>query len=334
MTPTPAFPNPSPAVLVLGAHGRLGRAAVEAFLAAGWRVFAQVRRDAATVPAGAVAVPVDLADTAGLAAAVGGARAVVHAVNPVFTAWERDLMPTARQGMAIAEALAALFMFPGNVYGFGESMPAVLREDTPERPSHPKGRLRRDLEAEIGSRPGLRSVVIRAGDFFGSGRGSWFDQVVVRSVGRGRLVYGGPLDRPHAWAYVPDLARAFVAVAEHDDGLTPHRRLHFEGHTLTGAQLLDAVQAAAEDLGLRPAGGWRRGSVPWGLIRIAGRVVPMWRAIAEMSYLFRVPHALDGRALRQMVGPLPATPLTEALRASLQALGHGRAAAPPARLAT
>jgi nucleoside-diphosphate-sugar epimerase len=316
-------------VLVLGAQGRFGAAAVSAFAAAGWRVLAQARRDPGALPAGAVAVTAPLADTAALAAAAVHARAVVHAVNPPYTAWRTELLPLARQGMAVAARLGALFMLPGNVYNFGEDMPSVLREDTPERPSTAKGRLRCDLEAEMAAHPGLRSVVIRAGDFFGSGRGAWFDQVIVRSIGSGRLTYGGPLDRAHAWAYVPDLARAFVAVAERSAGAPGHRRLHFGGHTLTGAELLDAVQAAAESLGLQPARGWKRGAMPWGVIRAGGLLVPAWREIAEMAYLFRVPHALGGEALAAAAGPLPATPLPEALRSTLLALGHGRASQPP-----
>jgi hypothetical protein len=56
------------------------------------------------------------------------------------------------------------------------------------------------------------------------------------------------------------------------------------------------------------------------LIRAGGLLVPMWRELAAMSYLWRVPHALDGSALQAAVGPLPATPLQEALRRTLQDL--------------
>ena len=51
MTPSSA---PARTVLVLGANGRFGLAATQAFAAAGWRVLAHVRRDAAAgMPAGA-----------------------------------------------------------------------------------------------------------------------------------------------------------------------------------------------------------------------------------------------------------------------------------------
>jgi nucleoside-diphosphate-sugar epimerase len=315
----------SPTVLVLGANGRFGQAAVSAFAQAGWRVLAQVRRlPPQPLPAGAGTLAVPLSDIDTLAAQAAGARVVVHAVNPLYTRWRQEAVPAARQGMELARRLGARFMLPGNVYNFGEHMPALLRPDTPQWPSTEKGHIRRELEAEMRLRAagGQRSVVIRAGDFFGGGRGSWFDLVIVKSLAQRKLVYPGPLEVPHAWAYLPDLARAFVAVAASEE-LPAFADLHFPGHTLTGAQLLAAVERAAASLGMVPAQDWHHGSMPWALIRAGGVVVPTWRAIAEMSYLWRVPHALDGRALYAAVGALPATPIDAALRAALLDLGFG-----------
>lgn len=317
-----------PTAVVLGANGRFGRAAVDAFAASGWRVLAQARRPPARpLPAAAEAVALPLDDTDALAERAAGARVVVHAVNPVYTDWPRQVLPLGRQAMALAQRLDAQLMLPGNVYNFGASMPARLEPDSPERPSTVKGRLRCELEAEMRARAshGLRSVVIRAGDFYGGGAGSWFDQVIVRSLRRGRLVYPGPLDVPHAWAYLPDLARAFVAVASHD-GLPAFSRLHFAGHTLTGAQLLAALERAAASIGNVPARGWRHGGMPWPLIRAGGWFVPMWREVAEMSYLWRVPHALDGGALAALAGECRTTPVDDALRQALLDLGPGQQA--------
>lgn len=309
-------------VLVLGANGRFGAAATQAFAEAGWHVIAQARRAPAALPAGAHHVDTPLADPAALAAQANGADTVIYAVNPPYTRWAAEALPLARAGMAVAERLGARFMLPGNVYNFGEAMPPLLGEDTPQDATTRKGRIRIAMERELEARAaaGLRSVVIRAGDFFGGGAGSWLDLVIARSLSAGKLVYPGPTDLPHAWAYLPDLARAVVAVAQRDD-LPVFERLHFAGHTLTGAQLLGAIERAAEAGGIRPAGGWRRGGLPWPLLRAGGLVVPMWREIAEMAYLWRVPHALNGRRLTQTVGPLTETPVDAAMTHALQALG-------------
>lgn len=313
-------------VLVLGSRGRLGRAAVLAFAAAGWNVVAQARRPSSEGFAGGVKETIlPLEDVDGIVAAARGASVVVYGVNPLYTDWTAQMMPLARSGFAIARRLGALFMLPGNVYGYGEGMPAVLGPETPERPTTTKGRQRVELEAEMAADPALRSIVVRAGDFYGAGTGSWLDQAIVKSIAKGKLVYPGPLDRPHAWAYLPDLARALVALAERDDGVAKTRRVGFAGHTLTGRELLDVIEGAASDLGLHPSAGFRVGGFPWPILRIAGLFVPMWRELASMSYLWRVSHRLDGAALQQIAPDLATTPPRDAMRETLVALGFGRA---------
>ncbi len=316
-------------VLILGANGRFGHAAVQAFARAGWRVLAQVRRAPATAwPANVASVVVPLDDTDALVRAAAGASTVVHAVNPLYTHWESQALPLFRQGLAVASALEATFMLPGNVYNFGSELPTLLSEDTPQRADHSKARIRIAMENEMRAAAqeaarqgrGLRCVVIRAGDFFGCGSGSWLDQAVVKNIKRGKLVYPGPLDLPHAWAYLPDLAAAFERVAAQPNA-SRVENLHFAGHTVTGQELLSAVEAAAAHIGLRPPQGFSVGGMPWGLIRAVGLVYPLWRELARMRYLWRKAHALDGRLLEARVTLLPATALVSALRQSLLDLG-------------
>lgn len=321
----------APVVLVLGANGRFGLAAAKAFAAAGWHVLAQVRRDAASgMPARAELVRAPLES---LAAALAGGplpSVVVHAVNPIYTRWDEEALPAARAGMDLAERLGARFMLPGNVYNYGEAMPPVLDEATPQRPTAAKGRIRAEMEAELERRAEagrLRSTVITAGDFYGDGSGSWFDLAIVKPITKGHLDYPGDLDTMHAWAYLPDLARAFVAVAE-APRLAAFERFTFAGHALTGRDFLAAVERAAESLGLAPARGWKHGRMPWPLIRALGIVVPLWRELARMSYLWRVPHALAGKKLAARCPALTTTPLDEAMAASLVALGLAPARSP------
>lgn len=315
-------------VLILGANGRLGAAAAKAFAEAGWRVLAQVRRAPPTAVAGVEPLAISITDTDALAAAATGAGVVVHAVNPLYTRWDAEAMPLLEAGLAVARRLHAHFLLPGNVYNHGEQMPPLLREDTPQRPTTRKGEIRVEMEAAIAAAcaaGAISATVIRAGDFFGAGTGSWLDLAIAKSLRAGRLVYPGPMGLAHAWAYLPDLASAFVAVAE--QGGSGFRTLNFGGHTATGAEFLAALEQAAGELGLTPAGGFRHGGMPWGLIRAVGLVHPLWRELARMSYLWRVPHALDGQRLAALPG-VRHTPLQQALRESLCALGFGAVNAP------
>ena len=57
-------------------------------------------------------------------------------------------------------------------------------------------------------------------------------------------------------------------------------------------------------------------------------MVPIWRELAEMAYLWQVPHRLDGSSMEPLVPPA-ATAIDAALRASLRTLGHGQTVAAP-----
>lgn len=315
-----------PAVLIIGANGRLGCAAAQAFSDAGWRVFAHVRRTPSPLlPSGAQCVQVPLSDAAGLAAAAAGAVAVVHAVNPEPARWDSEAIPALRCALEVTQRVRAHhFMLPGNVYNFGASMPAQLTEDTAFRPTTRQGEIRVQMEAlvaERAARSGFMASVVRAGDFFGAGRGGWMDLAIVKHLGKGTLLYPGPLDSVHAWAYLPDLARALVRLATRAQ-YAPFSTFHFEGYSLTGAQLLTGLEAAALRLGIAPSSGLRRATMPWAAIRLAGLVVRRWRELARMEYLWRVPHSLDGRRLAGLLGSdWRPTPLPVALDKALANLG-------------
>jgi len=322
-------------VLILGARGRLGGAAARAFAQAGWRVLAQVRPGAA-VPAlpGVQWLPVPPQDTRALAAAARSASVVVHGLNPVYTqqAWRQQVPVLTQAAIDVTRSLGATLMLPGNVYNFGEGMPSRLFENTPQHADTLKGRLRMEAEARIRQATldgAMTAVVIRAGDFFGGGTGSWFDQVLAKDLQRGKLTYPGAYDVPTAWAYLPDLARSFVQVAQVRERLQPFENLHFSGHTLTGADWAGALGAIAREQGwLAPQGELRRASLPWPLLRLAGLVVPTLAALAEMRYLWRTPHALVNRRMAGLVGPEPHTPLPQAARAALAELGWLNASQP------
>lgn len=321
----------SSTVLILGARGRFGLAAARAFSAAGWRVLGQVR-PGADVPAdpGIEWLATDLYDTQALAAAAQGATVVVQALNPAYThkAWRAQVLSMMEAATAVTRVLDATLMLPGNVYNFGAAMPAVLREDTPQAAQTVKGHIRIAMEAQL-KRSGVRGVVIRAGDFFGSGRGTWFDQIVVKDIQKGKFTYPGERDVATAWAYLPDLARTFVAVAQRRAQLSAFEVLHFKGHSITGRQWLDALDPLARSQGwVKPAGHVRFKRLPWPLMRIAGLLVPTLAALVEMRYLWETPHALANDKLTALIGAEPHTPLSLAAQTALSDLGLMAASVP------
>ena len=346
MSTHPRFPprtdNPS-TVLILGARGRLGLAATRAFAQAGWQVLAQVRPGArgAALPAipGVWWMPVALDDIAALTAQAQGAQVVVHALNPPYThkAWREEAPALMEAAIAVTRRLRATLMLPGNVYNFGEGMPPVLREDTPQTAAGFMGRMRVQLEQRLqaASQGGeMRAVVLRAGDYFGSGTGSWLDQAVAKDLPRGRVTWPGPLDMATPWAYLPDLARAFVRVGQERDRLAAFECLHFAGHHVTAQQWLHSFTAIAAEQGWLPgSGALRVGRLPWPLLRVVGLAVPTVAALAAMRYLWRTPHRLDNTRLCAVICDEPHTPFDQAVRQALADLGLVASSAPRAALA-
>jgi nucleoside-diphosphate-sugar epimerase len=303
-------------ILVLGAAGRLGAVAAGAFRDAGWRVKGLVRPGRA----GAVprkVEPVEAATRDEAVAAAAGCDVVLNAFNPAITEWQKNALSLAYSAIATAESNGATLLFPGSVWNFGREMPPLLDEGTPMHPTTRKGAMRVEIEQRIREAcdRGMRAVILRGGDFFGAGRGSWMDLVIMKEIARGRLTYPGPFDVVHAWAYLPDLAATMVELAERRDEFGACESFGFPGHSLTGNQLIGAIeQVTRGTFNVRP--------MSWWFLKTFGKMLVLGRELSELEYLWRVPHRLSGEHLKAALGDIPHTPLPVALAATLRELGY------------
>ena len=303
-------------ILVLGAAGRLGFAAAEAFRDAGWSVKGLVRPGRSRALPRRIE-PVEAVTRDEAVAAAQGCDVVLNALNPVITEWNKNALSLAYGAIAAAEGSGATLLFPGSVWNYGRGMPPVLDESTPMRPTMRKGAMRVEIEQRIHEAcdRGMRAIILRAGDFFGGGHGSWLDLVIVKEIERSRLTYPGPLDAVHAWAYLPDFAAALVRLAERRAEFKPFETFGFAGHAITGRELIAAIEAVTgARFNVRP--------MSWWMLKTVGQLTAMGRELAELEYLWRVPHRISGDGLRAAIGEIPHTPLRPAIVASLKALGH------------
>jgi nucleoside-diphosphate-sugar epimerase len=304
-------------ILILGAAGRFGHAAAEAFRTAGWAVTSLVRPGAAErAPKRTQVVEIDALDHAAVGAAARGAEVVLHALNPQYTDWSRLALPLAYSAITAAETAGATLLFLGNLYNYGKGLPPVIDEATPMRPSSRKGQLRVAMEdrmAEAAER-GMRAIILRAGDFYGGGEGAWLDLVIAREIGRGRLTYPGPLDLVHEWAYLPDLAAALVRLAAVRDRFGPFESFGFPGHAVTGREFTTAIaRAVGGKLQVKP--------MTWWLVHALRPFVPLCRELSETAYLWNEPHRIDGGKLTAAIGEVPRTALDVAVARALRQLG-------------
>jgi nucleoside-diphosphate-sugar epimerase len=306
-------------IAVLGANGRLGRVVAKSFLDKGYHVIAVTRTGRLVKElAGAEGRAADAMKRDEIIRATAGADIIFNGLNPLYTDWKEKCMPMAENVVAAAKTHGATHLFPGNVYSFGAPLVRDMKESTPFTPSTRKGRIRVQMEGlfeKAAREDGIQTIILRAGDFFGgAGTGSWFDMVIAQKADKGVVTWPGPANLIHAWAYLPDLAATFVELAEKRLDIGRFETFHFPGHTLTGNEMAGAIaQASGRQQKVR--------GMPWWAIRAGGLVVPMWREIAEMNYLWQAPHRLVSERLEGVIGPVPHTPLNKAVAQALADIG-------------
>lgn len=298
-------------VVVLGINGHLGAAVASAFVEAGWNVSGFGRSNKHKLD-GVRFVQGDADDVGSLRAAITGQEVIVNALNLRYDQWfEGRAEAQLARVLEAARGSGATLLFPGNIYNYAASDQHITPE-TPERPETPRGEIRVRLEKMLeaaASQGGLRVIVVRAGDFYGPGsKADWFDQLILREAKRGRVALADHEIR-HSWAYLPDLGRALVRLAEKRSELPPFERFHFAGHFVSAGELFRAIeQRAGRKL--------KRVATPWLLLTVMGWFNPVLREVVKMRYLFDNPMALEDRKLETLLGPGFETPFEAAVGAT------------------
>ncbi len=279
-------------VLVLGRSGRFGRNVADAFEQAGWRVHGFNR------------------ETDDLMAAATGMDVIVHGWNPTYDKWETQVPALTDQIIRAAKASGATVIIPGNVYVFGKDAPQTFSTTTPHNARNPLGRVRIEMEASF-RRSGVQTIILRAGDFLDTqASGNWFDLILAKKIGKGVFTYPGPVNLSRSWAYLPDLARVAVQLAEIRGTFAVFEDISFPGYTLTGQELYQLVtQASGQDIHLK--------RMSWLPLYLAAPFWRMGRHLLEMKYLWSKPHRLDGSRLKALLPDAQFTPQQDAIRTAL-----------------
>lgn len=311
--------------LVIGATGGIGGATARALLAHGWRVRAMHRSpDSAarrSIGRGIEWVKGDAMNRDDVVAAAQGVAVIVHGANPPgYKDWRGLAIPMLANSIEAARIVDARVMLPGNVYNFGPDALPAPDEASPQNALTRKGKVRVEMEAMLRAAVnyGVRSVIVRAGDFFGADApSSWFQTVMVKPGKPVRKVtYMGGHEVGHCWAYLPDLAETFARLADREAELPAYDMFHFGGYWFErGIEIADSVRRAVG----RPHLPIKR--FPWFAVYGLSPFVPLFREMIEMRYLWREPLRLDNAKLVAFLGDEPHTPIDQAVRDTLTELG-------------
>jgi len=305
--------------LVIGASGGVGGAVASSLARHGWQVIglSRVERPAKDGIEWRVGDAMSAED---LRRAAEGVDVVFHGANPPkYQNWDKVCLPMLKNAIAAAEAANARLVFPGTVYNFGPDSGDLVSENAPQHPLTRKGAIRVAMEAELEAfaNRGGRVLIVRAGDYFGSNvTNSWFQGALIKPGQPVEAVtYPGDPALGHDWAYLPDVAETFALLLDREDKLGVFERFHFQGHWLTGTEMVAALRRAAN----KPEAPVKR--FPWWAMKLASPFVGFCREVLEMRYLWQRPLRLDNRKLAAFLGAEPHTPLDEAVRQSLMRVG-------------
>ena len=279
-------------VLILGASGKIGAHSAAAFRDAGWQVRLYDRK------------------SGDMTAAAKGVDVIVNGLNPpAYHNWAKLIPEISRQVIAAAKASGATVIIPGNVYNFGAT-PGVWSETTPQQATTRKGRIRIEMEQTYRA-SNVQTVILRAGNFIDPDQnGDVMSLIYLRAIAKGKITAAGKTDVMQAYCYLPDWARAAVALAELRDRLQTFEDIPFAGHAFT---VLDLQQELQQTLR-------RKISItrfPWLVMTLAAPFWELARELNEMRYLWNTDHQLDGAKLARLLPGFEPTDLRTVMTAGL-----------------
>ncbi|WP_433529853.1 NAD-dependent epimerase/dehydratase family protein [Micromonospora sp. CA-263727] len=248
-----------------------------------------------------------------------GTAAIYNCLNPAYHRWLTDWPPMATALLTAAERAGAPLVIAGCLYGYGE-VTGPMTEQNPLAATHPKLKMRADMwrDAYAAQRAGrIRAVTeVRGSDYLQAQ--SIFSFFLGKPLLAGRrAVVPAPLDVPHTWTSINDMAAMLVTAA------TEQRAWNRAWHAPSNAPLT-IRQLATRFTAANGAPAPKLATVPRPILRAIRPLIPMLREFRTTAYQFERPFVMDSRAATSTFDLRP-QPIDEALRETAALLGQGSA---------
>jgi nucleoside-diphosphate-sugar epimerase len=261
-------------------------------------------------------VAADLSDPVAARRAADGMDAVLYAVGLPYhhSAQYPPLMRTAID--AARAAGVRQFLLISTVYPYGRARTATVAETHPREPHTAKGRNRKaqaDIVLGAHDPNGMRTLVLVLPDFYGPTANLSYAKEIFDAAVTGRTANViGPVDVPHEYVYVPDVAPVIADLFARPDAFGTTYHLGGAGTIATRDFIAATERAAGTRIKTLVANKT--------LLRLLGLVNPLMRELVEMHYLFTEPVVLDDSKLRALLPGLQKTPYAAGIHATVDAL--------------
>jgi nucleoside-diphosphate-sugar epimerase len=263
----------------------------------------------------------DLRDPKAAAEAAAGVDTIFYLVGVPYTQFEQHPKLTRITLDAATAAGVRRFVHLGTVYPYGKPQSNPVDESHPRNPETFKGRMRKeqeDLVFAADGKHGLRTTILRPPDFYGpNSELSYLRSIFDAALKGGTANVIGPIDGPHEFTFVPDVAAALIALAGKEEAYGQAWNVAGPG-LITTRRFAELVFAEVQKQPrLRVANKT--------MLRLMGIFSPFMREVVEMHYLWTTPVVLDDRRLRQLLPGLQKTSYEEGIQITLNSLREGTA---------
>ena len=273
-------------------YGPTGEATVERLLARGQAVRVVQRKRPANLPAGVSFVNCDVLNADDVKRALAGAEQAVVTIGFEYSGkvWKVVWPKAMRNLLVAAETANVRVVHIDNMYQYGPQDEA-LHEDMPLTSHGVKPAVRSEITRmwKKAAREGrVRWASLCAPDFYGAGvRRSHIGDTGLAAIAKGKsaMMLMNP-DQPHAFAYVPDIARATLSLLDASDDAF-NQVWHVPCAPTRTARELMQIGADAVGQKLKVV------TIPGPFLSVLGVVVPFMREYAEMSFTWNRPYHVD-----------------------------------------
>ncbi|WP_410511124.1 NAD-dependent epimerase/dehydratase family protein [Paenibacillus sp. BR2-3] len=300
--------------LIIGGNGGLGFAITKELLSKGKAITATYHqsKDSLMSLNGPLLTfaQLDIRDEESLVQLLKNTNTIYFCLNVPYQDWY-SVMPQALERVTRNLKPAQVFVFPGNVYGYGKFQYFPADENHPKAAKTHKGKLRNELEEMLkaqAAKQGFRYVIPRYPDYYGPNvTNRMFGPIFTGALKAKPIFWPGKLRVPHDLIYIQDAAKAAVLLAESEES----GEWHVSGAgAMERQQFLNIVQDEA--------GSPRKcRTLPALAVGLAGMFDKETKEFHELLYEFQYPLVLNDSKFTNRFPSYAATPHTEAVKETL-----------------